>query len=58
MLKKDYGFDHLLFSFSVVSVLVGVLDTLGYNVYLAATQWLIVAIVMISWAIYLKLVNK
>jgi len=43
----------VLFFLSVVSVVLAVIGAIGTDIYLASTQWLLVAAVLGIWAIYL-----
>jgi len=50
---KSKGLATVLFVASVISVVLGILDTCGVGVWLMASTWLVVAAVLGIWAIYL-----
>ena len=41
-----------LFGLSIVAVVLATVGALGYDFYLASTQWLLVAAVLGVWAVY------
>lgn len=43
----------LLFYLSVVSVILACIGTLGSDLWLASTQWMLVAVVLAVWGIYI-----
>jgi len=48
----------LLMTASFGAVLLAGVGALGYDLYLASTQWILIAILLASWAVYgLLLVN-
>lgn len=53
-MTPKHGFDDLLIGFSVVAVLFATLGYFGYNIELASTQWMSVAIMLAIWGVYLK----
>jgi len=50
-----HGFDDLLIGLSVVAVLFAIFGYFGYNIELASTQWMLVAILLAIWGAYLKI---
>ena len=58
MLNDDYSFDDLLIGFSFVAVVMAFIGATGNDIYLASTQWMLVALVLSTWAIYLKVKSK
>lgn len=54
--KRSFSFSsHLLISAAVVAVLLSLLGYLGTDIWLASTQWLIIAGVLAGFGIYTKL---
>ncbi|MCX6810953.1 MAG: hypothetical protein NTY30_04485 [Candidatus Berkelbacteria bacterium] len=49
---KSKAFASVLFWASVIAVVLGLLDAMSVNVWLAASTWLVVAAVLGIWAIY------
>lgn len=45
----------ILMMMSVASVVLSAMGAFGYDLYLASTQWLLVAVVMAVWGVYLLL---
>lgn len=45
----------LFYAGSFLSVLLSILGALGTDIYLASTQWLLIAIVLSVWGVYLLL---
>ncbi|OGD79612.1 hypothetical protein A2368_02660 [Candidatus Collierbacteria bacterium RIFOXYB1_FULL_49_13] len=43
----------VLVNLSVVAVALATIGSLGYDIYLASTQWLLVAAILAVWGIYL-----
>lgn len=39
---------------SVISVVLAAIGALGYDLYLASSQWLLVSIVLAVWAVFAK----
>jgi len=58
MYENKYDFSHLLIGFSVLSVLFAALGASGYDIYLASTQWMLVATVFALWGIYMEMAKK
>jgi len=58
MYKDDYSFDHMLMGFSFIAVIMAFIGATGNDIYLASTQWMIIAAVFGIWAIYLKSPEK
>lgn len=59
MKKKDWGLlSQLLMSVSVVSVILAGIGYLGVDIWLASTQWLIVAAVLALFGLYGKINAK
>lgn len=56
--KENCGFEDLLVGFSVVAVIFALLAAQGADMYLAATQWMLVATMLCLWGIYLKINKK
>lgn len=54
-MTPKHGFDDLLIGLSVVAVIFAGLGYYGYNLELASTQWMLVAIVLAIWGVYLKI---
>lgn len=50
---KSKAMAMVLFIASVIAVILGLLDALSVNIWLAASTWLIVAAVLGIWAIYM-----
>ncbi|MAG60075.1 hypothetical protein CMO96_04780 [Candidatus Woesebacteria bacterium] len=54
--KSDWGlYSQILISGSVIAVILGGLGFLGTDIWLASTQWLIVAAVLAAFGVYAKL---
>jgi len=57
--KKDWGLlSQLLMSASVVSVVLAGIGYLGVDIWLASTQWLIVAAVLALFGLYARMNEK
>lgn len=46
---------NLLFNLSVVCVVLALVGSFGADLWLASTQWILVSLVLVSWAIYILL---
>lgn len=44
-----------LFNLSVVCVILALVGSLGVDLWLASTQWVLVSLILMSWAIYILL---
>ena len=56
MKKKDMGLtSQVLMGGAVISVLLSGIGYLGADIWLASTQWLLVAIVLALFGVYLKM---
>ena len=59
MKKKDLGtFSQVLMVISFIAVILSAIGYLGVDIWLASTQWLIVAAVLAMFGVYLKLESK
>lgn len=58
MFKDDYSYDDLLIGFSVVAAVMAFVGAAGYDIYLASTQWMLVAALLAIWAIYWRMCKK
>lgn len=56
MQTKTLG--NVLIALSVVAILLSAIGALGYDIWLASTQWTIVAAVLAVYAIYTRLASK
>lgn len=56
--NPKYGIDDLFMGFSVVAVVFAVVGASGTDLYLASTQWMLIAGVLALWGIYLRLLKK
>ncbi len=50
---KNKGLSRLCIMLSIVAVIVALLDSLDVSVWLSANSWLMVAVVLGIWAIYI-----
>ena len=48
-------FGDLLIGIAVIAVLLSIIGAFASDVWLASTQWLLVAIIISIWAVYVKL---
>ncbi|MBU1931083.1 hypothetical protein KJ965_00095 [Patescibacteria group bacterium] len=39
---------------SLVAVVLAMIGALGYDLYLASTQWLLVSVILATWAVFAK----
>lgn len=59
MKKKDMGLaSQVLMGGAVISVILSALGYLGTDIWLASTQWLLVAVVLALFGVYLKTSSK
>lgn len=55
-MKKDIGqFSQVLMGGAVISIILSAIGYLGRDIWLASTQWLLVAAVLALFAVYAKL---
>lgn len=55
MTKNDYTFDDFLIGLSFVSVILAFVGATGNDIYLASTQWMVIAAVLAIWGIYYRI---
>lgn len=55
MKKEEERIADLFVILSAAAVFLGVIDAFGYSVYLAATQWLLIAGILMLWSIFIIL---
>ncbi len=44
----------VLFSLSLFCAVLAFIGALGYDLYLASTQWILVGILLAAWAVYME----
>jgi hypothetical protein len=52
--ENSCGFDDLLIGFSVVAVIFAILGALGADIYLASSQWMMIAGLLALWGIFIR----
>lgn len=45
----------LLVVLSIIAVILSIVGALGFDLWLASTQWILVAAVLAIWAVYVKI---
>lgn len=55
MKKEEERIADLFVILSAAAVFLGIFDSFGYDVCLAATQWLLISGILMLWAIYIHL---